>query len=820
MTHRLIGRSLSLLLPLVLICPRLSGQGNSFDYKKIIFGTSSTLNLTVESVDTITGAARVNGVDSQAPTTPFTWNWGDGMTTSGFFPQTHTYSNVSKNYFLTVTAHYSGGKQDSCILLMRFVGPTVSPIALSPDIAVRIPVNPVTLGTRLYTPPRLGGFADRFFTTLSRSTVEYIASAVSSIEKDFVNDNIYLVDSKFEQLMLRDSAFQGAYSLWYTNPVAFGVGDAFMQGHIGWTALFHEMGHNYTLNCPANYYYGGRIDGNANAIYSETMAQVYAYAAGYELVNHSRFYGLSDDLAWEIGADLTGFMMWSRDNYNTYISGGKKFTSWNDPVTQEDDALPTFSTIAFEFCRQAETEEKGYRVPLKRMTGLLQGFNPSWWQKFDQGHNTAAADTFRSTLLVTAMSYGFAKDLRADFRNLKFPISDQIYNDLYASVTGVPSAPFLIGPADRAQGISIPVALSWQSVPGAGLNHLQVSESPFFATLIVNDSTLANASKQVGLLSEGATYHWRVRAKNSYGFGGWSDVRSFVTLKAQPIPPLLSQPANGSAGVAMTLTFSWGAVTGASKYRLQISLSSLFNPLVLDDSTLIGVSRQVGPLLNGAMYYWRVCGFNASGWSQFSPVWSFTTLAAPSASTLIEPIDSARNVPMSPTLSWSPCEGAIIYQLQVSSRFTFSANVIDDTTLTTTTRVVGPLSPATTYYWRVRGRNAAGYGPYSTIRHFITVVSTSLEQLGGAVPTTFALHPNFPNPFNPSTTIRYQTPLDGPVLLKVYNVLGEEIATIVSGIQKAGFYQVQWTPQLPSGAYFYRLLAGIYIESRKMILVK
>jgi hypothetical protein len=78
---------------------------------------------------------------------------------------------------------------------------------------------------------------------------------------------------------------------------------------------------------------------------------------------------------------------------------------------------------------------------------LLQGFCQDWADRYDQLNNTTAADTFRSTLMVTALSYAFSSDLRNEFRNLNFPVDDQIYNELYNSVTtsksdfsGYPSA--------------------------------------------------------------------------------------------------------------------------------------------------------------------------------------------------------------------------------------------------------------------------------------------------------------------------------------------------------------------------------------------
>ncbi len=412
----------------------LFGQTKIFDYSRYLFGTSSTLSLSVQSLNAATGTVTVNGGDSQAPTTPFSWIWGDGQVSSGFFPQSHTYSSAAKNYLLKVIAHYSGGRTDSSTILVRFVPPSIFPITLSPGIAVRVPTTPSTLGTRLYTPPSVTAFNESFFTTVPRSALEYILSVISSIEKDFVNDDVFLLNSKFEQVMLRDSSFGGAYSLWYTNPVAFGVGDVFLQGSIGYSSLFHEMGHNYTLNSPGTYYYGGRIDGNANAIYSETMAQIFQHAAGYEIVNNYQHYGLSEDLMWDIQSSVISSFKGVRSSFDAYVNGGKKFASWNDPNTSGDETFNTFVTIAYKFCEQAEKTGQGYRTPLKRMMRLLQGFNASWTERYDQWHNTALADTFRATLMVAALSYGFAKDLRSDFRTLNFPISDQVFGDLYNSV--------------------------------------------------------------------------------------------------------------------------------------------------------------------------------------------------------------------------------------------------------------------------------------------------------------------------------------------------------------------------------------------------
>jgi hypothetical protein len=103
------------------------------------------------------------------------------------------------------------------------------------------------------------------------------------------------------------------------------------------------------------------------------------------------------------------------------------------------------------------------------------------------------------------------------------------------------------------------------------------------------------------------------------------------------------------------------------------------------------------------------------------------------------------------------------------------------------------------------------------------------------IPSSFSLSQNYPNPFNPSTTISYSIPVETPgssrtslqhVTLKVFDLLGREVATLVDEFKQAGNYQVQFSvktgyiPSLPSGIYFYRLQAGDYSETKKMLLLK
>jgi photosystem II stability/assembly factor-like uncharacterized protein len=100
-------------------------------------------------------------------------------------------------------------------------------------------------------------------------------------------------------------------------------------------------------------------------------------------------------------------------------------------------------------------------------------------------------------------------------------------------------------------------------------------------------------------------------------------------------------------------------------------------------------------------------------------------------------------------------------------------------------------------------------------------VSFVEEEQIGEIPTEFLLSQNYPNPFNPSTKIKYSVPQTSQVQIKVFDVLGNEIETLVNEEKSVGTYELTWNAaSFPSGVYFYQLKAGDYISTKKMILLK
>ena len=103
--------------------------------------------------------------------------------------------------------------------------------------------------------------------------------------------------------------------------------------------------------------------------------------------------------------------------------------------------------------------------------------------------------------------------------------------------------------------------------------------------------------------------------------------------------------------------------------------------------------------------------------------------------------------------------------------------------------------------------------------YFYPRIPTTINSLGELY--SFLLYQNYPNPFNPSTTIEFDLHKTAEISLKVFNILGEEVATLLSTSLHSGSYSVKWdASNFASGVYLYRLQAGAYIEARKMLFIR
>jgi hypothetical protein len=402
--------------------------------------------------------------------------------------------------------------------------------------------------------------------------------------------------------------------------------------------------------------------------------------------------------------------------------------------------------------------------------------------------------------------------------------------------TAAPPVPVLSAPPDSATRLGRSVAFSWGSSPGATAYHLQVGTDASFSTLVYNDSTITDTTRVAGLFPYGARLLWRMRALNLAGISAFSSPRTFTVMLQPPGVPTLVSPANNALNQPVVSVLRWNGAFLAAGYRVDVALDTLMtNPVAVDTSVADTVKAM--RLAPSTAYYWRVTGKNTEGtYGGPSLVRRFTTGNFPPAIPVpYLPANGDTNASRTPTLWWLLSPGAYAYRAQVARDNLFQQIVADDSLLTMNAFAPGLLDPYTTYYWRARARGTAGWSAYSLIQRFTT--GTLIVEVGDdpdprrPIPDAFVLSQNYPNPFNPSTTLAFFIPVEAWVTLKVYSVLGEEVATLMSEYRTPGDHTVVWNAQdgngqpVPSGVYLVRMTAAggegkAFTATRKLVLLR
>jgi hypothetical protein len=206
------------------------------------------------------------------------------------------------------------------------------------------------------------------------------------------------------------------------------------------------------------------------------------------------------------------------------------------------------------------------------------------------------------------------------------------------------------------------------------------------------------------------------------------------------------------------------------------------------------------------------------------PVNSDTTNNPSSFRFLTIPSDSLRQTVQSITVSWSrasdPQSSPLTYSLHF---FGSSVDTTFSTADTTATFYPGNIQPSSSYV--LTGYVTNGYDTTATSNSiFFSTASivTDVEEASARVPMSYTLYQNYPNPFNPQTTISYLLPRASTVTLKVYDLIGREVAILMQNERKVpGNYKISFdASNLSSGVYFYKLQTKRFIKTKQMVLVK
>ena len=384
---------------------------------------------------------------------------------------------------------------------------------------------------------------------------------------------------------------------------------------------------------------------------------------------------------------------------------------------------------------------------------------------------------------------------------------------------------------------------------GATLTYtIQISTAPDFSNVTAATSGLEEGAGEIGIgqtawtidreLEEGATYYWRVRAVEGDLLSPFSATQQFVAQDAVLLPGDFNEDGTVNfADFFMFVDVFNQPVTDENRiYDLAEDGNSIdfgdffvfvdnFNrtlsgkrrvtPMKIEEDTIIALESLGGTRADDQLVTVRVWAGQVEKLKAFGLVLNYDPQtvqflnASPGQGNLLE--SRGGKAPLSSPLSLTPGQIALGNGI-VEGKAVSGQGLLAELSF----RLIGSANDA---YFRLREAYIAHSG--DDVRQVRQVRSTQLR------PQTYLLGANFPNPFNPSTSIEYALPQSGPVELHIYDVLGRRVTTLVKEAQHpVGFYTLTWDGRdqagrsVGSGIYFYRLETSNFTQTRKMLLIK
>lgn len=311
-----------------------------------------------------------------------------------------------------------------------------------------------------------------------------------------------------------------------------------------------------------------------------------------------------------------------------------------------------------------------------------------------------------------------------------------------------------------------------------------------------------------------------VSTKAEFNYQIGNDTKLIANFLVPPNEPIASNPESLTQ---TTFKAVWQEVNTATGYLLDVAIDENFNNILssYNKKDVKNVKAYIVTGLNKeTTFYYRVKAYNIAGVSEkYSNIISVKTLPNPPvAPTSKVATDVTLN---SFTANWNPVSGAIgyIFDLAIDDKFanTLSAYKNKDVGNSTNLSLSGLVSNMD-YYYRVKAYNTGGSSGYSNTIKVGLFVDIEKQK---SVPTEFNLLQNYPNPFNPETKIRFDIPKECFVKLHVYDVLGNEVASLVNKILLPATYNINFNAsKLNNGVYFYRLDTDGFTQTKKMIFLK
>ncbi len=336
-------------------------------------------------------------------------------------------------------------------------------------------------------------------------------------------------------------------------------------------------------------------------------------------------------------------------------------------------------------------------------------------------------------------------------------------------------------------------------------------------------------------LTEGSKYYFALSSTDGSIFSTWDEDAFTVYLTSSNISdPVLTAPIGGITLATKSPTLYWyviGDLSSIQYYEVTYSTSDVFASGATTVATSANSNLPLSNLTPGATYYWKVRSrYNGGSYSNYSVTETF--VIAPGANAIQPLIGGPNNVVVnttSPTISWvlpTTSNSSLVSEITIADNPDMNNAVLIDNIESSQYNITN-LEIGKSYFWRVRTKtDKNGYSNFSGQGAF--KVSNNVTDIKNfeTIPTKFEVSQNYPNPFNPSTVIKYALPDAKFVTLRIYNMLGQEVAELVNNQVNAGVHSIVWNGKDNSGAkvstgtYIYRVVAGSNIITKKMILLK
>ena len=319
-------------------------------------------------------------------------------------------------------------------------------------------------------------------------------------------------------------------------------------------------------------------------------------------------------------------------------------------------------------------------------------------------------------------------------------------------------------------------------------------------------------------LTYDSDFYWRTKLYVSSDSTDFSELSHFKTIDITQNGNNINliSPIIASDSIITPIKFEWTKLNNAESYTIELSLNSDFKESMKFNG-IIENEFIINQALGNRTYFWKVFGYNKTGNEIKSSVSFFSTLMMIPQAPTWSPSEGEFVRNDSIIFTWTPVLNAETYNFQFSNDSLFSESIYID-------ELIEPIVKLKNIneeigYWRVAATNYLGTSEWSETRT-INNLQTSIHD-EDINKYTFSLSQNYPNPYNPTTKIKYSIGKLTNVEISVFNTVGQKVATLINGKQSPGEYETTFSANhLSTGIYFYTLKTDSYQMTKKMVLIK